>query len=120
MGASLAAIGTALGASAETAAVVGAAAVGTTAAAGASAYSSHEATSAQKDANAQSRKNAQAAAQQADEANNKANQKRANSSALLSSNQQAGKGGTAGTMLTGPGGVAANTLQLGKTTLLGG
>jgi hypothetical protein len=82
-----------------------------------SAYVNHQD---QKEAQAQNTANAKKTATQADEANNKANQKRANSSALLSSNQMAAKGGQSGTMLTGPTGVAASSLQLGKTTLLGG
>ncbi len=69
---------------------------------------------------AASEKTAASASAASAEANNKANQKRANSSALLSSNQMAGKGGQSGTMLTGPGGVDPSTLQLGRTTLLGG
>lgn len=82
-----------------------------------SAYVSHQD---QKKAQEQNIKQAKETATAAEEANNKANQKRANTSALLSSNQMAAKGGQAGTMLTGPSGVAPNTLQLGKTTLLGG
>ena len=82
-----------------------------------SAYVSHQD---QKDAQAQARDQAKKTATAADEANNKANQKRANSSALLSSNQMAAKAGQAGTMLTGPTGVDPSALQLGKTTLLGG
>jgi hypothetical protein len=74
----------------------------------------------QKKAQAQNLDQAKKTANAADEANNKANQKRANSSSLLSSNQMAAKGGQAGTMLTGPTGVDPGTLQLGKTTLLGG
>lgn len=74
----------------------------------------------QKKAQAQSVAQAQKTATAADEANNKANQKRANSSTLLSSNEMAAKGGQSGTMLTGPTGVDPSALQLGKTTLLGG
>lgn len=74
----------------------------------------------QKEAQKQNIANAKKTAEQADQANNKANQKRANSSALLSSNQMAAKGGQSGTMLTGPNGVDPSALQLGKTTLLGG
>lgn len=64
--------------------------------------------------------NAEKTAKAAEEANNRANQKRTNASSLLSSNQMAAKGGQAGTMLTGPKGVDPNALQLGKSTLLGG
>ena len=56
----------------------------------------------------------------ADQAMNKANPKRPNTGAALSSLQQAAAGGPSGTMLTGPSGVDASTLQLGKSTLLGG
>ena len=65
-------------------------------------------------------KQAEATERNATIANNQANQKRVSSSALLSSNEMAAKGGQSGTMLTGPGGVDPNTLRLGKTTLLGG
>lgn len=73
-----------------------------------------------KDAAADGRENAKKNATASAEASNKANQKRVNSSALLSSNQMAAKGGQSGTMLTGPTGVDPSALQLGKTTLLGG
>lgn len=82
-----------------------------------SAYISHQDA---KKAQEQNIKQAKDTAKAADEANNKANQKRANSSSLLSSNQQAAKAGQSGTMLTGPSGVDPSVLQLGKTTLLGG
>lgn len=82
-----------------------------------SAYVSHQD---QKKAQEQGIKQAKDTAKAADEANNKANQKRANSSALLSSNEMAAKAGQSGTMLTGPAGVDPSALQLGKTTLLGG
>lgn len=85
--------------------------------AGATAVDSHVQ---QKKAQDQNVENAKKTATAADEANNKANQKRANSSGLLSSNQMAAKGGQSGTMLTGPTGVDPTALQLGKTTLLGG
>lgn len=91
--------------------------VGLAAVTGGAAYMNHKD---QKEAQAQNTAAAKKTATQADEANNKANQKRANSSALLSSNQQAAKGGQSGTMLTGPSGIDPNALQLGKTTLLGG
>ena len=84
------------------------------------AYSANEQSKNQKEAIAENRKQAEKTAALADEANNKANQKRSNASALLSSNQAAGKGGQSGTLLTGPGGVSTNSLSLGKTTLLGG
>ena len=55
----------------------------------------------------------------ADEASNKANQKRANPFGALAGAQQAGKGGVSGTMLTGAQGVNPGSLQLGGSTLLG-
>ena len=91
--------------------------VGLAAVTAGSAYVNHQD---QKKAQEQNVKQAKETAKKADEANNKANQKRANSSALLSSNEMAAKGGQSGTMLTGPGGVDSSTLQLGKITLLGG
>lgn len=49
----------------------------------------------------------------------KANAKKPDISAIMSAAQEASKAGGASTMLTGPRGVDPNTLQLGKTTLLG-
>ena len=63
---------------------------------------------------------AKATAQSADEANNRANQKRPNANAILAAAQQAAKGGMGGTLLTGPQGVGSDELSLGKSTLLGG
>ena len=54
-----------------------------------------------------------------DEANNRANARTPDSSAILSAAQQAAKSGVSGTMLTGPTGVTADQLKLGKTSLLG-
>lgn len=85
-----------------------------------SAYASNQnAKEAQKQQKEQQRI-AQQTLEASDQANNQKNQKKANGSALLSANQAAAKGGISGTMLTGPGGVANTSLQLGKTTLLGG
>ena len=61
-----------------------------------------------------------ATAQSADEANNRANQKRPNANAILAAAQQAAKGGMGGTLLTGPQGVNPGEMSLGKSTLLGG
>ena len=61
-----------------------------------------------------------ATAQSADEANNRANQKRPNANAILASAQQAARGGMGGTLLTGPQGVNPGEMSLGKSTLLGG
>ncbi len=59
-------------------------------------------------------------ADQADQANNRANGKQPDIASMSSSNAMAAKGGVSGTMLTGPQGVDPKTLLLGKTTLLGG
>ena len=56
----------------------------------------------------------------ADEANNKANAKTPDATALMAANLAASKNGQAGTLLTGPGGVDPNSLKLGRSTLLGG
>lgn len=61
--------------------------------------------------------NKQAAA--ADQAQNRANQKSPDTSAILSAASQAGKSGISSTMLTGPVGVDPGSLNLGKNTLLG-
>ena len=58
-------------------------------------------------------------AQRAEEATNRANAKAPNSAAAMSAALLAGKGGNAGTMLTGPGGVDPSKLTLGRATLLG-
>lgn len=84
------------------------------------AYSAYSGNKNAKKARVQNQENAEKSAAMADEANNKANQKRSDGSALLSSNQLAGKGGQSGTMLTGPNGIDPASLSLGKTTLLGG
>lgn len=75
--------------------------------------------SAQAKANSQAEDNAKKQLKAAEEANNRANQKHPDTSALLSAAQQAGKSGASGTMLTGPQGVSASDLSLGKSTLLG-
>lgn len=77
----------------------------------------------QKDAAEKASKQAQANADkqaaQADQDFNRANQKKPDTSAILSAAQQAGKAGASGTMLTGPQGIDTNALNLGKSTLLG-
>lgn len=85
-----------------------------------SVYNGNKAEKAQQSATNQATANAKATATAAEEANNKANQKSPDSGALLSANVAGGKTGQASTMLTGPGGIDPSTLQLGKTTLLGG
>lgn len=67
----------------------------------------------------QAKRNALAQEKAADEANNRANMKSPDISAILAAAQRAGKGGISGTMLTGSQGIDPNALKLGKTTLLG-
>lgn len=50
---------------------------------------------------------------------NQQSTQRPNVAELIDRNQQAARGGMSSTMLTGPSGVAAQDLQLGKKTLLG-
>lgn len=71
-------------------------------------------------ANDEAKANALKTQQQADQANNRANAKSPDVTAMMSANLLAGKAGQSGTMLTGPQGVDASTLTLGKNTLLGG
>lgn len=73
-----------------------------------------------KAAAAQAQANADKQARAADEAMNRANQKRPDTMAILSAAQQSGASGQSGTMLTGPTGVDPSAMSLGKTTLLGG
>lgn len=54
------------------------------------------------------------------EALGKENMKTPDMAGYLSANQRAAKGGQSGTLLTGPSGVDASQLTLGKNTLLGG
>ena len=68
----------------------------------------------------QAKANALKAEKQADQDNNRINQKKPDTSAILAAASQAGQGGVAGTMLTGSQGVDPNALSLGKSTLLGG
>lgn len=68
----------------------------------------------------QAKANALKVEKQADQDNNRINQKKPDTSAILAAASQAGKGGVAGTMLTGPQGIDPNALSLGKNTLLGG
>lgn len=72
---------------------------------------------AQERANNQAREDARKAADQADQAANKANRKGPNLAALMAGNAMTK--GVGSTMLTGPGGVAPNTLALGRSQLLG-
>lgn len=76
-----------------------------------------KAADAQERANNQAREDARKAADQADQAANKANRKGPDLAALMAGNAMTK--GVGSTMLTGPGGVAANTLALGRSQLLG-
>lgn len=84
-----------------------------------SVYAGERSASAQKDAQNQARSAAQTQAKAADEATNRANQKTPDTSAILAAQNQAGKGGQSGTMLTGSSGIDPAALQLAKSTLLG-
>lgn len=74
----------------------------------------------QKQANRQAVDAATKQADLADQANNRANAKTPDLLGLSSQNTQDAKGGVGSTMLTGPAGVDAKSLMLGRTTLLGG
>lgn len=83
-------------------------------------YNGQEQKKAASSAQSQARDAALKQEQSADEANNRANQKRPDTAGALAAAQQSGKAGASGTMLTGAQGVDPTALQLGKTTLLGG
>ncbi len=72
-----------------------------------------------ENASRQAQQNADKQAAQADQQFNRQNQKKPDTSAVLSAAQQSGKAGASGTMLTGPQGVDPSALNLGKNTLLG-
>lgn len=74
----------------------------------------------QKDANKQAKDAATKQAELADQANNRANGKSPDLMGLSSQNALDAKGGVGSTMLTGPAGIDAKSLMLGRTTLLGG
>lgn len=82
-------------------------------------YNGQQAAGEQKKAQQQAMANANAQAAQADQAMNAANQKKPDTSAILSAATQAGRMGASGTMLTGPQGISPDSLNLGKNTLLG-
>lgn len=75
--------------------------------------------SAAEKASQQAQANASKQAAQAEQDFNAANQKRPDTSAIMSAAQQSGKAGASGTMLTGSQGVDPAALNLGKNTLLG-
>ncbi len=83
-------------------------------------YSSEQArTSANKARDAQ-KEQAKKTLMQQDEAENRANQKQANTQSLIEQAVSGNKGGVASTLLTGPSGVDSTKLTLGKSSLLGG
>lgn len=96
-------------------AAVAAAVIGT----GVSYASAQRSASMQEAGMRQAQKNADAQAAQADQAANAANRKKPDTSAIMDAAMSAGKQGSYGTMLTGPGGVDTSALNLGKTSLLG-
>lgn len=74
---------------------------------------------AQKAAGEQAAAASRAQAAQADRDFNRQNMKRPDVGAMLAGNTLAAQAGNAGTMLTGPGGIDPNMLQLQRNTLLG-
>lgn len=68
---------------------------------------------------AQQREAAAANAQLAEEAKNRANQKKPASEAFIAANERKGLEGFGGTLLTGTGGISSAAMPLGKSTLLG-
>lgn len=93
--------------------------IATVAGAAYSVYSGDRAAKEQKRAQNEARANAERQAAAADQAMNRANQKKPDISAILSAASQSGKAGPSGTMLTGPQGIDPAMLSLGKNTLLG-
>lgn len=87
--------------------------------AGSSVYSADQNRKATNEASDRAKENALRQEKMADEASNKANQKTPDANAIMSAAQQMGKAGASGTMLTGPSGVDASSLGLGKKSLLG-
>lgn len=87
--------------------------------AGAAVYSGYTSNKAQKEATRQAQQQAKKQAELADQEFNRANQKKADTNKMLAANQQASMSGQAGTMLTGPQGVAPGNVDIGKATLLG-
>lgn len=82
-----------------------------------SVYSGERQAKEQKKAQRQAEEQSRKQASQAEQAENRARSNAPDASALL---QSAAQPAGAGTMLTGPGGVDPNQLQLSKNTLLGG
>lgn len=97
--------------------LMAAAAIGST---GYTIYNGEKARREQSRANSNARKAAATTAQQAEEANNRANSRTPDTAAALAANQLGSLSGQGSTMLTGPKGVDPNSLTLGRNTLLGG
>lgn len=85
----------------------------------ASIYTSQQQQKSASAAQQQAKKKEEAQALQADEANGRANQKKADISSILAAAQDSSKMGIGGTLLTGAQGIDPNQLLLGKSTLLG-
>ena len=85
-----------------------------------SAYAQKEAAGDQRKAQDEATAKAEKNAKLADEASNRANQRRPDVNSIMSAAGQAARGGASGTMLTGPQGAGADAGSLGKTSLLGG
>lgn len=96
-------------------ALVAASAIG----AGASVYSARKAAKGQKKAMKQAEKDAADTKAANERAINQANQKTPDLASIFGMNKGLTGGGIGSTMLTGPGGVAAGSLSLGRNTLLG-
>jgi len=90
-----------------------------TVATGAGIYQASESAAAQSRAAAQAEKNAADTKAANERAINAANQKSPDLAAIAATNRSLASGGVGSTMLTGPTGVAAGSLDLGKNTLLG-
>jgi len=86
---------------------------------GYSIYNGEQAKRKQKTAANQARTDAAKAAQDADVAYNRANQKAPNLTALMKRNMDAGSAGVGGTFLTGDKGAPVASGMLGRSTLLG-
>ena len=84
------------------------------------AYSTDQARKGANNANDLSKANALKNQQAADEANNAANARSPDGAAAAARNAMSAQAGQSGTMLTGPSGIDATQLTLGKQTLLGG
>lgn len=87
---------------------------------GSSVYSGQQQAKAQEKAQNQATQQAKSQEIAADQAFNAANKKKPDVANIMAQAQQDAQGGVGSTMLTGPQGVDASALKLGKSTLLGG